>query len=296
MSKINLQNLPSDLNFLKCLTCKDNESLVYVDFSSLEPHVLAHYSQDPGLMSLYGPDAKANDVYLFVGSAISKYKDKILEYYNPDKPTKKGIKLAKKHASEERNAVKPAYLGWMYGLGAGTLHQATEIPIGECRQILQDIDDKFPGVVKFGERLKEMWESNGGWSVINWVKDPDTNRNIPEFIDGRPAIIYNGRNRPIGIAPQKIKDVTNRFVQSTGHDILIEYIYIINQLRYKYNCPMRPFNVDVHDATTWATPTGNVDNVVKIFEEAFVILNDQLKFTVEMKGEIKVGRNMGDFL
>lgn len=57
MSKISILQLPKDKRFLKCFTVPKDHKLLYTDINSLEPHVLAHFSQDPGLMSLYGPGA-----------------------------------------------------------------------------------------------------------------------------------------------------------------------------------------------------------------------------------------------
>ena len=293
MSRLNIQQLPKDKNFLKCFTAAKGHKLVYSDINSLEPHVLAHFSKDPGLMALYGPNAKPNDVYLYVGSKINAWKDNILEHYDPENPTPEGIAAAKKHAKAERTAVKPAYLGWMYGLGAGTMSQNTEIPVDECKLILADIDKAFPGVVDFNERLKEEWEDNGGWIKQEWVIDPNTGRNIPKFIDGRPGWIYNGRGRPLGVAPDKVKDLGNRFVQSTGHDVLMQMLVFINEMRVD---TMRPYNVDVHDATIWQVREDKVDEAIKVFNDAYTRLNEALQWDVKIKGEVEVGDNLGNFL
>ncbi len=294
MSRLNIQQLPKESAFLRCFTAAPGHKLVYSDINSLEPHVLAHFSKDPGLMSLYGPDAKPNDVYLFVGAQIDKWKDAILEHYDPQNPTKKGIAAAKKHAKAERTAVKPAYLGWMYGLGAGTMHQSTGIPIGECKEILGNIDAAFPGVVRFNEKLKKEWADNGGWVKQEWVLDPNLGRKVPRFIDGRPGWIYNGRGRPLGVAPDKVKDLGNRFVQSTGHDVLMQMLVFINRLRRGTSA--RPFNVDVHDATVWQVRDHEVDKVVEIFHESYRLLNETLQWSVQIRGDVEVGNNLGDFL
>lgn len=235
----------------------------------------------------------AGDVYLFVGSRINKWKDKILEYYDPNNPTPEGIKAAKKHAKAERNAVKPAYLGWQYGLGAGTLHVSTGIPIEECKEILDDIDKAFPGVVKFNNRLKDEWEQNGGWVKQEWLYDVATDRNKPKFIDGRPGWIYNGRGRPLGVAADKVKDLGNRFVQTTGHDVLLQYLMILQKNRTK---TMRPYNVDIHDATIWQVHKSEVEKAKKIMEDAYHELNNTLQWSVKIAGDVEVGDTWADFL
>lgn len=279
---------------MKCFRAKPGHKLIYSDINSLEPHVLAHFSQDPGLMSLYGPGAKPNDVYLWVGSKIDKWKDAILEHYDPDNPTPEGIAAAKKHAKQERQEVKAPYLGWMYGLGAGTMHTTTQIPVEECKKILEDIDHAFPGVVSFNERLKKEWTDNGGWCKQDWHINPETGRNEPIFLDGRPGYILNGRNRPLAVAPDKVKDLGNRFVQSTGHDVLLYMLVIINKLRQ--GTSMVPYNVDMHDATIWQVKEDEAQDAVQIIEQAYNKLNDDLGWTVEIRGEVDIGDNLGDFL
>jgi DNA polymerase I-like protein with 3'-5' exonuclease and polymerase domains len=294
MSKLNIQQLPKDKDFLRCFVAAPGHKLVYSDINSLEPHVLAHFSKDPGLMSLYGPHAKPNDVYLWVGSKIDKWKESILKYYDPNNPSATSIAKAKKYAKAERTAVKPAYLGWMYGLGPGTMHESTGIPIEECRQILADIDSAFPGVVKFNEKLRDEWKENGGWVKQEWEIDPNTNRNIPKFIDGRPGWIYNGRYRPMGVAPDKVKDLGNRFVQSTGHDVLMQMLTYINESREGIS--MRPYSVDIHDATVWEVRESQVDLAVEVLEQSYIRLNQTLQWDVQIRGEVEVGTNLGDFV
>jgi DNA polymerase-1 len=293
MASINLQNLPSDPDFLKCLVAEPGHKLVYLDFSAVEPHVMAHFSKDPGLMALYGPNAKPNCVYLFYASQTSLFGPAIRKYYDPFNPTTESVKAAKLHCAKERQAFKPIYLGWLYGLGAGAMHESTHIPLAECKQILEDIAAATPGLKDFGDRLKVEWASNGGWADIEWIKDPVTGRNKAKFIDGRPGWIYNGRGRPLGVDPEKKKDLVNRHVQSTGSDLLKQYLMNLSRLR---TGSMRPYNVDMHDATIWQARDCDVDKTVAIFKESLTILNKTLQWSVEIKGEVKVGVNLADFL
>jgi len=294
MSKISIMQLPKDRGFLQNLHAYPGHKLLYTDVNSLEPHVIAHFSQDPGLMSLYGPTAQLNDVYLFVGAQISKWSGAIREHYDPFSPTPAGITAAKKYCKVERTAIKPVYLGWIYGLGAPTMHQTTGIPIEECKSILAEIDLTFSGVGRFNELLAKEWAANGGWSKVEWIKG-EGGRNIPHFIDGRPGWIYNGRGRPLGVAPDKVKDLGNRFVQSTGHDVLLQLLVIINRERKSQGVRMRPFSVDNHDSTTWECHEDDVEKGKLIFEKAYDELNNMLQWTVQIRGDVEVGLTLADF-
>lgn len=296
MSKLNVQNMPKDPAFLRCFKAAPGHVLVYSDINSLEPHVMAHFTQDPGLMSLYGPGAEPNDVYLFVGAQIDKWKDSILEHYNPFHPTTESIAAAKKHCKSERQEIKAPYLGWLYGLGAGTMSTGTGIPYEECKRILEDINNTFYRVPKFNKRLRKQWESNGGYAVTQWVYDKELDKQIPIVTDGSPGWILNGRGRPLAVAPDKVKDLGNRFVQSTGHDVLMQMLVYINELRQERQVPMRPYNVDIHDATIWQVPENYAQQAADIIRESYVRLNDALRWTVSIEGDVAIGNNLGEFL
>jgi DNA polymerase I-like protein with 3'-5' exonuclease and polymerase domains len=287
--------LPKDREFMGCFVAPPGHKLVYTDIAALEPHVLAHFSQDAGMMGLYGPDAKASDVYLHVGAHTDKWGPAIRKYFDPADPTPESIAAAKKHCYAERKAVKPVYLGWSYGLGARTMNTNTQIPIEECKVILENINKAFPGTVQFAEALREVWCQNGGWAKVEWQELED-GRVKPVTVDGRPGWILNGRNRPLAVAPEKRKDLVNRFVQSTGHDVMLQLLVFINKLRLAELPEMRPYHVDLHDATIWAVPEEKVGQAKQIYETAYQQLNDVLGWTVQIKGDIEVGQSLADFL
>ena len=296
MAKINIQNLPKDRSFQECIHAEQGHKLVYLDFDSVEPTITAHYTQDEGLLSVYGPNAKKpNCIYLRVGAGISLYKDDILKWYDPDNPTPEGVQNAKLHAAKTRQAVKPAYLGWQYGLGPRTLSSQTGLPMAECKQILEDINNTFKKVPEFNNHLKKEWRSNGGWEKVIWEDDIDGNPKA-KLEAGAPGYIINGRGRPLAIAPGKSKDCGSRFIQSTGHDLLLRYVYFINNLRKERGVNMRPAHVDLHDATIWMVTEEDTARCVEVFEDAKVMLNDLLNWDIKLTGDVKVGDNLGDFL
>lgn len=62
---INVQQMPKTRGFLECWTARPGHKLVQLDTAALEPTVLAEFSQDPALMSLYGPDAEMPTIKVF---------------------------------------------------------------------------------------------------------------------------------------------------------------------------------------------------------------------------------------
>jgi len=114
----NLQQQPKSKGYLSCLVARPGHKLVQADLQAVEPVVLAEVSRDPILWSIYGPDAKPNDVYLFIAGKIPAIGANILKYYDPDNPTPEGISQAKKHCKRDRQIAKTLQLSC---LAEGTL-------------------------------------------------------------------------------------------------------------------------------------------------------------------------------
>jgi len=296
VANLNVQNLPKHKDFLSSLVAAPGCVLLYTDFNSVEPHVMAHFTQDRGLMSVYGPDAKSNDIYLLTASGIDKWRDEVLRYYRPHNLTEENVEEAKKKLKAIRSAVKPIYLGWLYGLGAETMSVGTGISSEECSEILANMNSFFSGVTKFGQRLKTEWESTGGFATVKWVYDRSTNRNKPVLVDGAPGVILNGRMRPICVSPHKVKDLKNMFVQSTGHDVLMQFLLLINKARKEQNISMVPYNVDMHDATIWQVKQEHAEAGKKLIENCYKELNNILQWTVKIKGDVEIGTTLADFI
>jgi len=273
MSRINVQQLPSDAEFLSCFEARPGHSLVYTDFSSLEPHVCAEFSQDPRMLSLYGKGAKPNDIYLYFGANTELFGRQIRQHYDPDNPTQESIDLAKKHCGEIRKILKVMVLGMNYGMGAASLKDDVNtagfsISKSGAHTVHDDYWQFFAGIKKFKERLFDLYCQNGGY-------------------------IINGRGRPLPIANKYTRDIVNRFVQSTGHDILIYYLRLLNERRTRERLPMRPWLVDEHDATIWEVPDRHAEAIKQVFLDTYEELNDVLQWGIKFTGKVKIGKNLG---
>ena len=275
--KINLQNQPKVPEFLKCYVADPGHQIIYMDFSALEPHVCTMYSRDEKMLQLYGPGAKRNDIYLFFGASTRIYGDTIRATgYDPDNPTPAAIKAAKAACGSIRDVLKTVILGCNYGMGYKLLHSYVNqagypLSLADAGIIHRAFWSFFGGIKRFEEGLINQYYNNGNY-------------------------IINGRGRPLTIASDKLKDIVNRFVQSTGHDILMHYLLILNRLRRAEGIPMIPFFVDEHDATFWQAPTEHVDKSVWAFEESLRRLNKTLVedggWDITFSGDIKVGNDM----
>lgn len=178
-----------------------------------------------------------------------------------------------------------------YGMGAAKLKSELDlagfdVSIEAAEEMHKAYWDFFGGLTKLAAVLKREWTNNGGW-LFGIRGEPVT---IP-----KPYTYYdNTLGRKVKV--DYTKDILNRMVQRAGSLITKRYIYHINRLRLERNVPMTPFIVDYHDATYWQCPDEQVQQAIDIFNEALIILNDELKWDVKISGKVKVGKTMADFI
>jgi DNA polymerase I-like protein with 3'-5' exonuclease and polymerase domains len=278
LSSLNCQQLPKNRKFLECFEPKPGYILAYLDFSAIEPHVLTYYSRAKELMRLYGPGMKPNDAYLNFGSKTTIYGERLRQAgYDPDNPTPEMIKQLKIEFSHERdNILKPAYLSLLYKIEKPALWR----------------DLKLKGVDISFESVSLLWYDF--WRMHPEIKELEADL-LEQYWDNKGWIL-NGRRRPLCIPRdhKKLKDIINRFVQSTAHDLLLAYLAILDRLRKERNLPMIPWLVDEHDATVWQTPIGTEPQTEKAFLDAVEELNQQLQWDIIIKGSFKTGKNFGE--
>jgi hypothetical protein len=269
----NIQQVPKSVGTMSCFIPDDGHVWVDCDHKALEQVVLAELSGDPSLMKLYGPEAKPNDVYLFVGSQLPVIGDAIrLAGYDPDNPTRAGIAAAKAHCKKERAIAKVAVLASSYGAGAKKLHQTLTlsgiaIELSEVYEIHQNYWKLFAGVKRYEARLQEEWRVNGGW-------------------------VLNGIGRPVCVDEKYLKDIVNRVCQSTGHDIHMMYWYELRKLIQDHS---NPVVLDWHDQSIVQCQKENAELIAATMENTtYRLLNEKLGGIIPMSGEAMIIDNMAE--
>jgi len=284
--------IPKTKNFFAGLQASPGCSLIYSDAASLEPHCSAYYTRDKRLLQLYGPGAKANDIYIFYGSATPQYGAKFAALgYDANNPTKEAMKAIKQQLPDDRNVCKKVTLGCNYGMGPGKLQ--TEMLLAGFNVSLEDAEllhttywDFFGGIKEFQQKLKRQWQANGGY-ILGPRGEPIT---IP-----KPYKYYDStKGKTITI--DYTKDIVNRFIQRAGHDVHMRFIYNINQLRLTRSVPMVPFHVDWHDSSCFEVPDEHVQDALDVYVEAETILNHELGWDVKIRYVPKVGKSLSDFI
>lgn len=265
--RLNLLAMPKEPAFMRAFVARAGTVLMQADLSAVEPRVLTHFSQDPTFLKIYGPNAWLyHDVYMLAGLKVPGLGPQIAALYSLENPTLEGVKAAKtKFAKERKTLLKPAMLGWQYGIGKDTLAINLEITTGEAATILRAMDKQFPGRKILHKRLENEWGQRGGY-------------------------IINGRGRPLPVDFGKKRDLVSRLCQSTGHDCLVRILYHMNNYRKEHKVGMTPYLVDMHDESVWAVEEHEIERARECFNYAFDRLNDEISWTVQL---IHSGINFG---
>ena len=271
----NLQQQPKTEDYLSCFVARPGFKWVQCDVTSLEKVVLAERSRDPALWNLYGPEAKPNDVYLYDGAHLPGFKEEILAAgYVPDNPTADMIRHVKSVCKSTRKKVKPASLGFGYGLGPRKYRldmklNGFDISDDEAFEVWKAYWKLYKGVKIWERELTRQWRKNDGWFL-------------------------NGCGRPIGVHADKMKDIVNRDCQSTGHDLLVEWIHIYSRELDRRGIEWYPVIVDFHDESIVEVREEQAEEAAEVMQWAFDELNKLTGSTIKLTGEGTIADNLAE--
>jgi len=266
-----LNLLALDRSILRFMKGPKDWKVISLDFASVEPTLIAHFSQCPNYMNIYGPNANPNhDIYPYVGMAIPQYRELFGPYYDLNNPTKEGTKYIKDHYASERSICKTFHLSAVYGAFPPTIHamlevQGIHISIKEVEQMHRNYWQLFKAVKSYERTLQAEWRRNGGY-------------------------IISGRGTPIPMNQEDAsKHILNRMIQKTAHQYLMRWVYHLENIVTEMKLQARPLLLDLHDSTTWTCPPEEVQAVDDMLQEGLRRLNEELQLTVVIKGATKVG-------
>ena len=130
----NLQNLPARARRL--VVAPKGKVIIGIDFSQIEPRLLAHLSGDDSMIEAY---VEGRDLYVEMASKVFKLdKEYCLDgQYDPT------------GSFQPRKVIKAILLGIMYGMGSKTLSENIGISEEHANQIIDDFMETYPKVAKY---------------------------------------------------------------------------------------------------------------------------------------------------
>lgn len=229
----NLQNIPvrteAGRRIRSAFTVGEGyECLLTADYSQIEMRVMAHVSQDPGLIEAY---KEGEDLHNFVGSRVF---DVPIDQVTP----------------ELRRRVKAMSYGLAYGLSAFGLSQQLDIPAGDAKAIMENYFERFGGVRDYLTAVVEQARKDGYTSTVFGRR-----RYLPEL---------NSDNR---IARENAERAAlNAPIQGTAADI-IKVAMIRVEREFRAQDVKSRVLLQVHDELVVEVAPGELEKVTAIVEK-----------------------------
>ncbi|MFP7365515.1 DNA polymerase I [Corynebacterium callunae] len=203
------------------------ETLLTADYSQIEMRVMAHLSQDPGLIEAY---REGEDLHNYVGSKVF---DVPIDGVTP----------------ELRRRVKAMSYGLVYGLSAFGLSQQLGISAGEAKSIMESYFERFGGVQRYLGEVVEKARKAGYTETLFGRR-----RYLPELTSDNRVARENAERAAL-----------NAPIQGTAADIIkVAMIRVDRELRAA-GVKSRVL-LQVHDELVVEIATGELEQVREIVE------------------------------
>ncbi|CAB1010817.1 DNA polymerase I [Corynebacterium diphtheriae] len=204
------------------------KSLLTADYSQIEMRVMAHLSEDPGLIEAY---QTGEDLHNFVGSKVF---DVPVDQVTP----------------ELRRRVKAMSYGLVYGLSAFGLSQQLNIPAGEAKVIMESYFERFGGVKRYLDQVVEQARKDGFTSTLFGHR-----RYLPELSSDNRVARENAERAAL-----------NAPIQGTAADIIKIAMLRVDARLTAENCQSRVL-LQVHDELVLEVASGEQEKVQQLVEE-----------------------------
>ncbi|KAA9395004.1 DNA polymerase I [Kocuria coralli] len=201
------------------------ESLVTADYSQVEMRVMAHLSDDEGLIEAF---RAGEDLHRYVGSKVFGVE--------PQEVT-----------PEMRSKVKAMSYGLVYGLSSYGLSQQLNISVDEARTMMSDYFKRFGGVRDF----------------LRGVVDEAREKGYTATIDGRRRYLpdLSSDNRQLRQAAERM--ALNAPIQGSAADIIKKAMIRVDRALKEQNLRSRVL-MQVHDELVVEAAPGEVETISEI--------------------------------
>jgi len=145
----NLQNIPvrteEGRKIRKAFVSRDKDyQLLVADYSQIELRILAHISEDPGLLKAF---KKGEDIHARTAAEVY------------------GVDITK-ITQEQRRAAKTANFAVIYGVSAFGLAQQTELDLQGSKQFIDTYFERYPGIKEYMDKTKKSANLKGYVTTI----------------------------------------------------------------------------------------------------------------------------------
>ena len=232
-SEPNLQNIPvrteSGRKIRSAFRVGEGyETLLTADYSQIEMRVMAHLSEDAGLIEAY---RAGEDLHNYVGSRVF---DVPVDEVTP----------------ELRRRVKALSYGLVYGLSAFGLSQQLGISPGEAKGIMENYFDRFGGVKRYLDKVVEAAKETGYTETLYGRR-----RYLPELASSNRVARENAERAAL-----------NAPIQGTAADIIKLAMLRVDRALRNANLKSRVL-LQVHDELVLEIAPGELEQIQQLLEE-----------------------------
>lgn len=228
----NLQNIPvrtdAGRKIRAAFTVGEGyETLLTADYSQIEMRVMAHLSEDAGLIEAY---ASGEDLHNYVGSRVF---DVPVDEVTP----------------ELRRRVKALSYGLVYGLSAFGLSQQLKISAGEAKKIMDNYFERFGGVKRYLDHVVEVAKETGYTETLYGRR-----RYLPELSSSNRVARENAERAAL-----------NAPIQGTAADIIKLAMLRVDREITRQQLASRVL-LQVHDELVVEVAPGELEQVTELVE------------------------------
>lgn len=221
----NLQNIPvrndEGRRIRQAFIAPKGYRIVAADYSQIELRIMAHLSQDKGLLTAF---ASEQDIHRATASEVF------------------GVALDKV-SGEQRRSAKAINFGLIYGMSAFGLSRQLNIGAGEAKKYMDLYFERYPGVLQYMESTRELAAEKG------YVSTLDGRRLYLPDIKASNAIRRKAAERAAINAP----------MQGTAADIIKRAMIAVDEWLKPQTSGDVKMIMQVHDELVFEVQSGAVD-------------------------------------
>lgn len=157
-----LQTIPSNDSLVRGAFIRRNEgeAIISCDYSQIEMRLLAHFSEDPALISAFNlADQDGSDFFVALGRDI--YNDSEFDKKDP-----------------RRKLVKSTMYGSAYGSGVAKMATTAGVSLEQMTEVALSVFRKYPGIKRFMSEVEKMGEMREREEGVGYVLT-STGRRLP---------------------------------------------------------------------------------------------------------------------
>ncbi|CAK9886820.1 MAG: DNA polymerase I [Candidatus Erwinia impunctatus] len=229
----NLQNIPvrndEGRRIRQAFIAGKGNKIVAADYSQIELRIMAHLSQDKGLLNAF---AHGQDIHRATASEVF------------------GVPVDKV-SGEQRRSAKAINFGLIYGMSAFGLSRQLNIPAGEAKKYMDLYFERYPGVLNYMEKTRESAAEQGYISTL----------------EGRRLYLPDIRSSNAIRRKAAERAAINAPMQGTAADIIKKAMIAVDSWLLEQNQSEIKMIMQVHDELVFEIPDSEVDTAVATIRE-----------------------------